>query len=107
MQQLLIVETRDLAASGDAERMARLAAGMTDQSVPAAIFLTENAAFSAHRNSRDYLGAAISAGVTVLADRFALDERGIRPEDLRSDVAIADIDVVVDYLAAGASVMWS
>ena len=107
MQQLLIVETRDLAASGDAERMVELAAGMTGQSVPAAILLAENAAFSAHRDSRDYLGPAISAGVRVLADRFALDERGIRPEDLRPDVGIADIDIVVDYLAAGASVIWS
>ena len=106
MQQLLIVETRDLASSGDAERMARVAAGMTGQSIPATIFLAENAAFSAQRDSRDCLGAAISAGVAVLVDRFALEERGIRPEDLRSDVAIADIDVVVDHLAAGASVIW-
>lgn len=106
MQQLLVVETRDLATSGDAERMVRLASGMTGKSIPAAILLTENATFSAQRNSRDCLGGAISAGVAIMVDRFALEERGIRPEDLRADVQVVDIDVVVDHLAAGASVIW-
>jgi hypothetical protein len=42
----------------------------------------------------------------VFADRYALRERGIRDADLAKGVKAADLDVVVDALEAGVSVMW-
>jgi intracellular sulfur oxidation DsrE/DsrF family protein len=46
------------------------------------------------------------AGCQVFADRYALRERGIRDADLAKGVKAADLDVVVDALEAGVSVMW-
>jgi len=44
------------------------------------------------------------SGVTVLADDFSLQERGITK--LAEGVAAAPIDVVVDHLAAGDKTLW-
>jgi len=42
--------------------------------------------------------------VKILADDFALQERGITK--LAEGVSVGSIDVVVDHLAAGHKVMW-
>jgi hypothetical protein len=46
----------------------------------------------------------ISAGVKILADDFALKERGI--SKLLSGVEIGPIDLVVDHLEAGHKTLW-
>jgi len=46
------------------------------------------------------------SGVKVLADDFALAERGITNKDLSSTVAAAKLDVIVDQLAAGVKTLW-
>lgn len=106
MKELLIVETRDSAEHRDTENMAQLAAGLSRRGVKVSILLAENGAFSARRCGDGGLAAAMREGVAVAVDRFALEERAIRLEDLNEGIAAADIDHVVDRLAAGASVIW-
>lgn len=106
MKQVLIIETRDAADHTDPARMAELAAGMTQIGVPATMFLTENAVFSARSGHPCPLDAALSAGVRIAADRFALDERGIPQDQLREGVSIQDVELIVDELIDGATVMW-
>jgi hypothetical protein len=103
MRELFIVETRDAADHKDPARMAELAAGMSRAGIPATIFLAENGAFNARGIALD---AAMSEGVRVSVDRFALTERGIRETELAQGIAVADIELVVDRLADGACVMW-
>jgi hypothetical protein len=103
MRELLIVETRDAADHKDPARMADLAIGMKRAGVPATIFLTDNGAFSARGGM---LGAALSEGVQVAVDHCALDERGIDKAAISSGMSIAGVELVVDALAAGATVMW-
>jgi len=56
---------------------------------------------SAHSAS---LSALAQSGVTVLADDFSLQERGIAK--LAEGVTAASIAVVVDHLAAGHRTLW-
>ena len=106
MREVMIVETRDAAEHRGPARTAELAAGMHREGIPATIFLTENAVFAARRGSENTLDKAMSEGVTVAADSFALKERAIAPDELRKGIAIADVDLIVDKLAGGTSVMW-
>ena len=50
------------------------------------------------------LRALIGSGVKVLADDFALKERGITK--LLDGVEIAPIEIVVDHLEAGHKTLW-
>ena len=106
MRELLIIETRDAADHKDPARMTELAVGMAREAVPATIFLTENGAFEARSGRDSPLDQAMSQGVRVAVDRFALEERGIDPETLRTGVSVEDVDLIVDRLADGACVMW-
>jgi predicted peroxiredoxin len=106
MRELLIVETRDAAEQRGPERMAELAAGMVKSGVPATIFLTENGAFAARRLPMRHLASAIAEGVEVAVDRFALHERAIGEDELTSGIVPADIEMIVDHLAAGSCIMW-
>ena len=105
MKELLIVETRDAAEHRGPERDSELAAGMRQAAVPTTIFLTENGVFAARRGHK-MLDSAMAAGVAVVADSFALNERGIGPEELRDGIDVSDVGLVVDRLAAGSCVMW-
>jgi predicted peroxiredoxin len=74
--------------------------------VPASIFLTENGAFSARRGAKSALDEALSEGVHIAVDGFALEERGIREEQLRDGVSIEAVGMIVDRLSDGCCVMW-
>jgi predicted peroxiredoxin len=48
----------------------------------------------------------LNSGVRVFADRYALAERNIDPNRLRSAVQVADMDLVATALIAGDNVIW-
>jgi hypothetical protein len=52
------------------------------------------------------LTALADAGVEVLADAFALRERGIAADRLTTGVAAAPLDVVAERLATGWRAQW-
>lgn len=106
MKELLIVETRDAADHADPARMADLAVGMSRAGVSATLFLAENGVFAARRGHPLPLAEAMSAGIRIAADRFALDERGIRADQLRDGIEADGVGLVVDALDRGATVMW-
>ena len=106
MRALLIVETRDCAEHRGPGQMAELAAGLVKAGVSATIFITENAVFGGRQGSDSPFKKAAVGGVSVVADKFALDERAIRADGLHSGIQPAEVDVIVDHLAAGACVMW-
>jgi hypothetical protein len=107
MKQYLIVETRDPSDSRDHDWMVRLAGDLKQAGAPATIFLAENGVFAARNGAAaEAVQAALKAGCTILADRYALRERGIRDADIAKGVKTAELDVVLDALEAGVSVMW-
>lgn len=107
MKRYLIVETRDPTDSRDHDWMVGLAAGLNQAGAPATVLLAENGVFAARNGAvAEALQAALKTGCTILADRYALRERGIREGDLVQGVKVVEIDVVLDALEAGAAVMW-
>jgi hypothetical protein len=107
MKRYMIVETRDPHEARDVEWMAELALNLARSGAPAALVLAENGVFAGRAGaSAPALRKLIDAGCEVFADRYALRERGIRDVDLAKGVKAAELDIVVEALEAGVSVMW-
>lgn len=71
------------------------------------LFLVENGTFLARNGACGDLVAKLgSAGVEIVADNFALEERGIVDAARTKAVKAVELDVLVDHLAAGRNVSW-
>lgn len=107
MNDMMIIETRDPLQIRDCEWSADLLVRMRQAGSQCAMMLTENGVLGARALARTaFLPRLIDGGITVLADRFALAERGINESDLAPGVACTDLGAVVDRLEAGAAVIW-
>ena len=105
MAQYLLIESRDPFESNDVGYYYDLAKGLVEGGNEVTLFLAQNGVLSARPSAHSAaLGALSQSGVTVLADDFSLQERGITK--LAEGVAAASIDVVVDHLAAGHKTLW-
>ena len=101
----LLIESRDPFESNDVGYYYELARGLQESGNQVTLFLVQNAVFAARRSAKvPDLAALASAGVTILADDFALKERGITK--LCDAVHAAPIHVVVDRLEAGHKTLW-
>jgi sulfur relay (sulfurtransferase) complex TusBCD TusD component (DsrE family) len=105
MPQYLLIESRDPFESNDVGYYYDLAKGLVEDGNQVTLFLAQNGVLSARPSARSAALSALSRnGVTVLADNFSLQERGIAK--LAECVAAASIEVVVDHLAAGHKTLW-
>ena len=105
MTQYLLIESRDPFESNDVGYYYDLARGLVEAGNQVTLFLAQNGVLSARPSAHSAaLSALAESGVTVLADDFSLQERGIAK--LAEGVAAAPIDVVVDCLAAGHKTLW-
>jgi hypothetical protein len=69
------------------------------------LFLVQNAVLAARPSAQaPQLRALVGTGIKILAEDFALKERGITK--LRDGVQIAPIEIVVDHLEAGHKTLW-
>ena len=105
MAQYLLIESRDPFESNDVGYYYDLAKGLVEDGNQVMLFLLQNGVLAARPSIHSAkLDALARSGVTVLADDFSLQERGI--SKLSEGVAAAAIDVVVDHLAAGHKTLW-
>jgi hypothetical protein len=82
-----------------------LARGLLEAGNQVTLFLVQNAVFAVRPSAETpKLRALVGSGVEILADDFALMERGIIK--LLDGVKIAPIDIVVDHLEAGHKTFW-
>ena|SRR5271165_3205597 len=105
MAEYLLIESRDPFESNDVGYYCDLARGLVESGNQVTVFLVQNAVFAARPSAQaPQLRVLISAGVKILADDFALKERGIK--QLLDGVEIAPIEIVVDHLEAGHKTLW-
>ena len=105
MAQYLLIESRDPFESNDVGYYYDLARGLAESGNEVTLFLAQNGVLAARPSAHSAaLKALAQSGVTVLADDFSLQERGIAK--LSDGVAAASIEVVVDHLAAGHKTLW-
>jgi sulfur relay (sulfurtransferase) complex TusBCD TusD component (DsrE family) len=105
----LVIESQDPFEFRDVEEGYRLVADLAARGGPVTLFLLQNGVLAARQGARAGQFAALftTPGVTVLADTFALQERGIPPTALVPGVRPADMDTLVELLMAdGQKAIW-
>jgi sulfur relay (sulfurtransferase) complex TusBCD TusD component (DsrE family) len=105
MTEYLLIESRDPFEANDVGYYFELARGLVEAGNQVTLFLLQNAVLAARPSAQvPQLRALISSGIKILADEFALQERGITK--LLDGVDIAPIEIVVDHLEAGHKTLW-
>lgn len=106
MKSYLMVETRDPHEIRDVDWTCDVARALS-RKAQVALFLAENGVFGARQGCGENLVRKLNGqGVAVVADRYALAERGIDVRDLADGVRVADIDYLADALMSGVCVAW-
>jgi sulfur relay (sulfurtransferase) complex TusBCD TusD component (DsrE family) len=105
MSNYLLIESRDPFDSNDVQHITALAASLKRNGDAVTLFLVQNGVLAARKSpAAAALTALAQQGVTVLADEFALKERGIT--GTADGIKPAKLDVIVDRLEAGDKAMW-
>ena len=105
MAEYLLIESRDPFESNDVGYYYDLARGLAEAGEKVTLFLVQNGVFAARPSAKaPQLRVLVGSGVKILADDFALKERGITK--LLDGVQIAPIEIVVDHLEAGHQTLW-
>jgi hypothetical protein len=105
MGEYLLIESRDPFESNDVGYYCELARGLAEAGNQVTLFLVQNAVLAARPSAQaPQVRALAGTGVKILADDFALKERGTTK--LLDGVQIAFIDIVVDHLEAGHKTLW-
>ena len=107
MAKYLLIESRDPFESNDVAYFYDLATSLVKEGNDVTLFLVQNGVLPARRSSRsEGLEKAAKAGVNVLADDFALRERGIAAGRLVGGVKAAPLTTVIDQLEEGRKALW-
>jgi sulfur relay (sulfurtransferase) complex TusBCD TusD component (DsrE family) len=106
----LLIDSRDAFGRSDGGFARQLALQLAHNDVPVTLLLVQNAVLAARAGAEAAAGTApaqlAAHGVTVLADSFALAERGIDAQRLAPGVSAATLEVVIDRLVEGWHVIW-
>jgi hypothetical protein len=103
--EYLLIESRDPFESNDVGYYCELARGLVEAGNQVTLFLVQNAVLAARPSAKaPQLRALAGSGIKILADDFALKERGITR--LLDGVQAAPIETVVDHLEAGHKTLW-
>ena|SRR5437016_3391105 len=99
MNRYLFIESRDPFESRDTQFVEETAKALNQRGHEVTVFLVQNGVFAARKNGRDnYLDRLASAGVTLLADDFSLQERGIQTAQLTAGIQQSNIEALVEML---------
>jgi predicted peroxiredoxin len=108
MSNYLLIESRDPFESRGFSQRCDLALALQADGAGVTIFLVENGVFAARAAAKlRELDKLAKSGVQLLADEFALRERGIRSGEIASQVKPAKIETLVSALAAGNKAIWN
>jgi sulfur relay (sulfurtransferase) complex TusBCD TusD component (DsrE family) len=107
MANYLLIESKDPFEAADVPSDYQLAGDLAAAGNDVTLFLVQNGVLPA-RTSKHSQALTDLAGkkVTVLADAFSLKERGIDAGKLAEGVSAAELETVVDAMAAGHKTMW-
>ncbi|MEX2150059.1 MAG: DsrE family protein [Steroidobacteraceae bacterium] len=108
MTRYLLIESRDPCRSHAFGLRCELAAALRTDGAEVTLFLVENAVLGVRAAARlPALDKLAKHGVELLADEFALRERGIGAAEIAAIVKPAHLDTLAGLLAGGARAIWN
>jgi len=97
--QYVFIESRDPFESTDTAFVADTASALRAGGRSVTVFLVQNGVLATRAAARGtQVHRLVASGVTVLADDFALRERGIEASELSDGVRSASIETLVDLI---------
>ncbi len=107
MANYLLIESRDPFESATVTQDYQLAGDLASAGHQVTLFCVQNGVLPTRRGAAPSALTGLEAqGVTLLADDFSLQERGIDTASLASGIGVAPLEQVVDQLASGAKTLW-
>lgn len=107
MRSYLLIESRDPFESTGVAGTCELAIQLRDAGHDVALFLVQNGVLAVRSGARrTELDKVLGSKIEVLADEFALRERGIPAAGLIAGVKAAPIDSVIERMTAGWNALW-
>jgi len=108
MARYLLIESRDPYESKSFGTRCDLAASLARDGNETTVILVENGVFAARSSGQiRELERTSRAGVSVIADEFALRERGIGASDLAQWIKAVRLEELIVQMGMGARALWS
>jgi sulfur relay (sulfurtransferase) complex TusBCD TusD component (DsrE family) len=108
MVNYLLIESRDPFESRGFAQRSELASLLVADGAGVTVFLVENGVLAARAAAKlRELDKLAKSGVEILADDFALKERGIAAGDIATAVKPAQLDALIARLGAGTKAIWN
>jgi hypothetical protein len=108
MSSYVLIESRDPFEGRGFGLRCDLAAALVAHGATVTLFLLENGVLAGRGTAQTHeLEKLARCGATLLADEFALRERGIGAGELAGHVKPAALDALIEQLVAGAVVLWN
>jgi sulfur relay (sulfurtransferase) complex TusBCD TusD component (DsrE family) len=107
MANYLIFQSRDPFEGRDVTHDYDLASDLAKAGNQVTLFLVQNGVLPARKSAfSERLSQLAKDGVSVQAESFSLQERGIAADSLTDGVTSAKLETAVDMLAAGSKAIW-
>ncbi|MFK7827655.1 MAG: DsrE family protein [Oligoflexales bacterium] len=109
MSKYLFIESKDPFESSDTIQTYGLIKELHSQGHELALFLVQNGVFCSRKNARESLFSQllVQEKISVFADDFALEERGIEEGEIFSQIKVAPMETLVDLLMEdGRKAIW-
>lgn len=108
MSRYLFIQSQDPFTEVRTQAQFDLARRLAEAGSTVRLLLVQNAVTAARRNAQcPQFDSLLGSQVEVLADTFALRQREIDNDQLKSNVHPAEIGVAVDAMLAGDKVIWN
>ncbi len=105
MSKYLFIESRDPFDTTDTHQAFGLATALSKEGNDVTLYLVQNGVLAARAaaNALKEVGPKVS----VLADDYSIEERGIEANELAKSVRVSDVDSLVDLLCEkGTKAIW-
>lgn len=108
MNSYLLIETRDHFESLGVNQSYQLAVDLKNKKNDVKLFILQNAVFSFRTNIAIYepIENIIKKDIPIFIDEFSIKERGIDRKNLRKEIVVSSIDVILDHLVNKSKVIW-
>lgn len=108
MSRYFFIQSQDIFTEVRTNAQFNLAKSLAKKGNSVSILLVQNGVVAARKGARSaQMDALLNDSVTVLADNFSLEQREIGINNLKPNIKVSTINVVIDALLNGDKVIWN
>ncbi len=108
MSRYFFIQSQDVFTEVRTNAQFNLAKNLAKKGNSVSILLVQNGVIAARKGARsEQMDNLLSNSVTVLADNFSLEQREISVNNLKPNIKVSSINVVIDALLNGDKVIWN